>query len=68
MTVLKAMAPVSWFRPLGADDGSLDGPIFFMVQRWIIINQITNSVTAGLKKSELVKNSNYFWQTLCFLN
>lgn len=64
MTVLKAMASVSWFPPLGADDGSLDGHIFFMVQSWISINQVTNSVTAGLKKSELVKTSNYFWQSM----
>lgn len=64
MAVLKAMASGSQFLPLGAEDGSLDGHIFFMVQSWISINQITNSVTAGLKKSEPVKTSNYFWQSV----
>lgn len=64
MAVLKAMASVSQFLPLGADDGNLDDHIFFMTQSWISINQITNSVTAGLKKCELVKASNYFWQSM----
>lgn len=64
MAVLKSMASGSQFLPLGAEDGSLDGHIFFMVQSWISINQITNSVTAGLKKSEPVKTSNYFWQNM----
>lgn len=45
---------------LGADEDNLDGHIFFMVQNWISINQIT--VTAGLKKRALVKTKRYFWQ------
>lgn len=61
MAALKAMASLSQFLPLGADNGSLDGHIFFMVQSWISINQITNSVTAGLNIFGKV------WQILCFL-
>lgn len=64
MAVLKAVAFVSQLLPLGADDGGLGGHIFFMVQSWISINQITNSVTVRLKKSELVKISNCFWQSM----
>lgn len=32
MADLKAMASVSQFLPLGADDGNLDDHIFFMTQ------------------------------------
>lgn len=63
MAVLKAVAFVSQLLSLGADDGGLGGHIFFIVQSWISINQITNSVTVRLK-SELVKISNCFWQSM----